>query len=93
MKEVKVVYNAIRGDVIRKQIATGDLRKSICLSLFDTSIPEKESKMNSVSNSTKAKVMLEITSIFEEKLVLSKPYQEISGKLISTLNLEKTNFF
>lgn len=35
MKEIKVVGNALRGNVVRKLVATGDLRKSISLSLFD----------------------------------------------------------
>ena len=87
MREIKIVSNAIRGDVVRKLVATSDLRKCISLSLFENFKSSKknakrgESKLD-IQSSQKGRVLLEITSIKDDRLVFSKPYYEICGKFI-----------
>ena len=84
MKEIKIVSNALRGDVVRKLVATSDLRKSICLSLYDSSKAKLRSGNRGESKadvaSSKGRILLEITSIRDDRLVFSKPYSEIGGK-------------
>lgn len=82
MREIKVVSKAIRGDVVRKLVATSDLRKSICLSLYENYKNKKVHRGESKADmkSSNGRVLLEITSIKDDRLVYSKPYHELCGK-------------
>ncbi len=76
-----MIENCLKGDVVRKLVATGDLRKVISLTLLEKKNPKSK------NNQSVTTVLLEITDIPQKKLIFSKPYNEITSTLISSLFL------